>query len=72
MRVIHDSKSKNGVRTTICKMSEEEIRAYERAKVIDEFAKKVEVWCWKHEEYNQDDLNELMDIAEQMKVGDNG
>ena len=39
-------------------------------KAIDDFAKLVEIWCWKHEQYNQDDLNELMDIAEQLKAGE--
>ena len=34
-----------------------------------DFAKLVEAWCWKHEQYNQDDLNKLMDIAEQLKAG---
>ena len=38
-------------------------------KAIDDFAKLVETWCWKHEQYNQDDLNTLMDIAEQLKEG---
>lgn len=38
-------------------------------KAIDDFAKLVEIWCWKHEQYNQDDLNTLMDIAEQLKAG---
>ena len=37
---------------------------------IDDFAKLVETWCWKHEQYNQDDLNTLMDIAEQLKEGE--
>ena len=36
---------------------------------IDDFAKLVEIWCWKHEQYNQDDLNKLMNIAEQLKAG---
>lgn len=27
-------------------------------------------WCWKHEQYNQDDLNELMEISEQLKDGE--
>ena len=40
-----------------------------RSKAIDDFAKLVEIWCWKHEQYNQDDLNRLMDIAEQLKAG---
>ena len=40
-------------------------------KAIDDFAKLVETWCWKHEQYNQDDLNTLMDIAEQLKAGGN-
>lgn len=38
-----------------------------RAEVIEEYSKKIEIWCWKHEEYNQDELNELMAIAEQLK-----
>ena len=38
-------------------------------KAIDDFAKLVETWCWKHEQYNQDDLNKLMNIAEQLKAG---
>ena len=38
-------------------------------KAIDDFAKLVEIWCWKHEQYNQDDLNKLMNIAEQLKAG---
>lgn len=38
-------------------------------KAIDDFEKLVEKWCWKHEQYNQDDLNELMQIAEQLKGG---
>lgn len=38
-------------------------------KAIDDFAKLVETWCWKHEQYNQDDLNKLMNIAEQLKEG---
>lgn len=42
-------------------------QAYNKA--IDDFAKLVEIWCWKHEQYNQDDLNTLMDIAEQLKEG---
>ena len=40
-----------------------------QGKVIDDFAKLVEIWCWKHEQYNQDDLNKLMNIAEQLKAG---
>lgn len=40
-----------------------------REKTIDDFAKLVEIWCWKHEQCNQDDLNELMDITEQLKAG---
>lgn len=28
---------------------------------------KIEAWCWKHEQYSQDDLNELMDIVNQLK-----
>ena len=38
-------------------------------KAIDDFAGLVEKWCWKHEQYNQDDLNELMEIAERLKAG---
>ena len=37
-------------------------------KAIDDFAKLIESWCWKHSQYNQNDLNALMDIAEQLKV----
>ena len=40
-----------------------------QGKAIDDFAKLVEIWCWKHEQYNQDDLNKLMNIAEQLKAG---
>lgn len=29
----------------------------------DKVQKKIESWCWKHEEYNQDDLNELCEIV---------
>ena len=47
-------------------LSEEFENGYNKA--IDDFAKLVEIWCWKHEQYNQDDLNELMEIAEQLKV----
>ena len=28
---------------------------------------KIEAWCWKHKQYSQDDLNELMDIVNQLK-----
>ena len=37
---------------------------------IDDFAVLVEKWCRKHEQYNQDDLNKLMNIAEQLKAGE--
>ena len=49
-------------------LSEEFENGYNKA--IDDFAKLVETWCWKHEQYNQDDLNKLMDIAEQLKAGE--
>ena len=49
-------------------LSEEFENGYNKA--IDDFAKLVEIWCWKHEQYNQDDLNTLMNIAEQLKAGD--
>lgn len=45
---------------------EAEIKEY---KAIGDFAELVEKWCWKHQYYNQDDLNELMEIAEQFKGG---
>ena len=45
---------------------EAEIKEY---KAIGDFAELVEKWCWKHQYYNQDDLNELMEIAEQLKGG---
>jgi len=48
-------------------LSEEFENGYNKA--IDDFAKLVEIWCWKHEQYNQDDLNKLMNIAEQLKAG---
>ena len=48
---------------------DKEITISERNKAIDDFAKLVEIWCWKHEQYNQDDLNKLMNIAEQLKAG---
>lgn len=38
-------------------------------KAIGDFAELVEKWCWKHQYYKQDDLNELMEIAEQLKGG---
>lgn len=47
----------------------EELVTNARTKAIDDFAKLVEIWCWKHEQYNQDDLNKLMNIAEQLKAG---
>lgn len=34
---------------------------------IDEYSKMVELWCWKHQEYSQDDLNDLLNIAERLK-----
>ena len=46
---------------------EAEIKEY---KAIGDFAELVEKWCWKHQYYNQDDLNELMEIAEQLKGGE--
>lgn len=49
----------------------EELVTNAKTKAIDDFAKLVETWCWKHEQYNQDDLNTLMDIAEQLKAGEN-
>lgn len=39
---------------------DKEITISEHNKAIDDFAKLVEIWCWKHEQYNQDDLNKLM------------
>lgn len=45
---------------------EAEIKEY---KAIGDFAELVEKWCWKHQYYNQDDLNELVEIAEQLKGG---
>ena len=45
---------------------EAEIKEY---KAIGDFAELVEKWCWKHQYYNQDDLNELMEISEQLKGG---
>lgn len=45
---------------------EAEIKEY---KAIGDFAELVEKWCWKHQYHNQDDLNELMEIAEQLKGG---
>lgn len=40
------------------------IEALEKQITIRE---KIEAWCWKHEQYSQDDLNELMDIVNQLK-----
>lgn len=45
---------------------EAEIKEY---KAIGDFAELIEKWCWKHQYHNQDDLNELMEIAEQLKGG---
>lgn len=41
----------------------------EYCKAVDDFAELVEKWCWKHQYYNQDDLNELVEIAGQLKGG---
>lgn len=40
-------------------------------KAIDDFAELVEIWCWKHEQYNQDHLNDLMEIANKLKKIEN-
>lgn len=39
------------------------IEALEKQITIRE---EIEAWCWKHEQYSQDDLNELMDIVNQL------
>lgn len=35
---------------------------------MDRFVERVEVWCYLHEEeYDQNDLNELFEMAEEIK-----
>ena len=70
----HVKQWKSDIMEEFCKYdvsSFEELVTNARTKAIDDFAKLVETWCWKHEQYNQDDLNTLMDIAEQLKAGEN-
>lgn len=70
----HVKQWKSDIMEEFCKYdvsSFEELVTNAKTKAIDDFAKLVETWCWKHEQYNQDDLNTLMDIAEQLKAGEN-
>ena len=64
-----DVENMDSIKDNIEELSKYAEIQYEKA--IDDFAKLVETWCWKHEQYNQDDLNKLMNIAEQLKAGGN-